>query len=109
MIGCLRPPTNQTRTAALVPYGAGMDNFRSFHRKFHSGRVIRGKSLGGSSALNFLTWNRPQREDIEGWSKLCGRHGRSPDMLSQHPAIGKLGNKGWTWDLFYKYAKRIEK
>jgi choline dehydrogenase-like flavoprotein len=38
----------------------------------------RGKILGGSSALNFMTWNRPNREDLDAWEAL--------------------GNKGWSWD-----------
>ena len=38
----------------------------------------RGKVLGGTSALNFMTWNRPNREDLDAWERL--------------------GNKGWGWD-----------
>ena len=38
----------------------------------------RGKLLGGTSALNFMTWNRPSREDLDAWEAL--------------------GNKGWGWD-----------
>ena len=38
----------------------------------------RGKILGGTSALNFMTWNRPNREDLDAWADL--------------------GNKGWGWD-----------
>lgn len=38
----------------------------------------RGKILGGTSALNFMAWNRPCREDLDAWEEL--------------------GNKGWAWD-----------
>jgi choline dehydrogenase-like flavoprotein len=38
----------------------------------------RGKVLGGTSALNFMTWNRPNREDLDAWAEL--------------------GNDGWGWD-----------
>lgn len=38
----------------------------------------RGKVLGGSSALNFMTWNRGCAEDYDAWEDL--------------------GAKGWGWD-----------
>jgi choline dehydrogenase-like flavoprotein len=40
--------------------------------------VPRGKVLGGSGALNFMTWNRGAKEDYNAWAAL--------------------GNKGWGWD-----------
>lgn len=38
----------------------------------------RGKVLGGTSAMNFMTWNRPSRDDFDAWERL--------------------GNVGWGWD-----------
>ncbi|KAH9843598.1 GMC oxidoreductase [Rhodofomes roseus] len=59
----------------------------------HSGdKVIswsRGKGLGGSSAMNFLMWTTPQREDIDGFEKL--------------------GNTGWKWEMLATYMKKIER
>ena len=41
-------------------------------------RWPRGKLLGGTSALNFMTWNRASRDDYDAWEAL--------------------GNDGWGWD-----------
>ena len=40
--------------------------------------VPRGRVLGGTSALNFMTWNRGCKEDYDAWEAL--------------------GNKGWGFD-----------
>lgn len=38
----------------------------------------RGKGLGGTSLLNFMTWNRASKQDYDAWERL--------------------GCKGWGWD-----------
>jgi choline dehydrogenase-like flavoprotein len=38
----------------------------------------RGKVLGGTSALNFMAWNRAHRVDLDAWVTM--------------------GNHGWGWD-----------
>ncbi|KAK8064548.1 hypothetical protein PG994_007186 [Apiospora phragmitis] len=55
------------------------------------GRVLNwpgGKVLGGSSALNFMTWNRGNREDYNAWEKL--------------------GNRGWGWNDLLPFFKKTE-
>ncbi|KLO10847.1 GMC oxidoreductase [Schizopora paradoxa] len=48
----------------------------------------RGKMLGGSSAINFFGWIKPQAKDIDAWERL--------------------GNPGWNWARFQEYAKKAE-
>ncbi|OIW33152.1 putative choline dehydrogenase [Coniochaeta ligniaria NRRL 30616] len=48
----------------------------------------RGKVLGGTSALNFMTWNRPSRDDFDAWERL--------------------GNVGWGWDGLLPFYKKAE-
>ncbi|KAI1136508.1 GMC oxidoreductase [Hypoxylon sp. FL0543] len=55
------------------------------------GRTVewpRGKVLGGTSALNLMTWNRGNKEDYDAWEKL--------------------GNKGWGWDGLLPFFKKSE-
>ncbi|KAL1753254.1 GMC oxidoreductase [Schizophyllum commune] len=48
----------------------------------------RGRVVGGSSALNFLVWDRASKADYDVWEKL--------------------GNQGWNWDRVVKYIKKAE-
>ncbi|CAI7673639.1 unnamed protein product [Penicillium manginii] len=51
--------------------------------------IPRGKMLGGSSGINFMSYNRPSAEDIDDWGR-------------------KMGLKGWTWSELLPYFKRNE-
>ncbi|TDL16626.1 FAD/NAD(P)-binding domain-containing protein [Rickenella mellea] len=65
--------------------------FKSSPQKHLEGREVvvqRGRMLGGSSAVNFTVWNHPPAGDVDAWEKL--------------------GNPGWNWELFQKYAKKAE-
>jgi choline dehydrogenase-like flavoprotein len=48
----------------------------------------RGKVLGGSSALNLMTWDRTSIAELDAWEKL--------------------GNKGWNWKSLYSAMLRVE-
>ncbi|KAJ5118428.1 uncharacterized protein N7443_007357 [Penicillium atrosanguineum] len=48
----------------------------------------RGRVLGGTSALNFMAWNRGHRKDYDAWEKL--------------------GNPGWGWEDLLPYFLRSE-
>ncbi|KAJ5639274.1 Glucose-methanol-choline oxidoreductase C-terminal [Penicillium longicatenatum] len=51
--------------------------------------IPRGKMLGGSSGINFMSYNRPSAEDIDDWAQ-------------------KLGLSGWTWSELLPYFERSE-
>ena len=42
---------------------------------------LRGKVLGRTSALNFMTWNRPNREDLDAWERLGNKGWGRGDLL----------------------------
>lgn len=78
-----------------VQYGKQFGNpkydwaFKTTPQKHAEGRQYdwnRGKSLGGSSAMNFCNWTVPPKEDIDNWEKL--------------------GNKGWGWNDMEEYYTR---
>ncbi|GAA6006662.1 hypothetical protein JCM11491_003135 [Sporobolomyces phaffii] len=89
-----------TNTGILVPGLAGstLGNtsvdwaFSTVPQEHADGRSVftpRGKTLGGSSALNLLVYTRPDAADLNEWEKL--------------------GNKGWGWDGLLPYFKKSEK
>ena len=60
--------------------------------------VARGKVLGGSSAVNFLVWTSPAKEDIDGiFGNFYQFH-----MSNFDTDWEKLGNVGWNWESFSK-------
>lgn len=52
-------------------------------------RWSRGKGLGGSSAINFLGWTKPEPADIDAWEKL--------------------GNPGWNFARLHEYIQKAER
>ncbi|EKM50933.1 uncharacterized protein PHACADRAFT_262829 [Phanerochaete carnosa HHB-10118-sp] len=48
----------------------------------------RGKMLGGSSAINVMAYTKPAREELD--------------------ALETLGNPGWNWSSYQKYANKAE-
>ncbi|KAF2029932.1 alcohol oxidase [Setomelanomma holmii] len=64
-------------TTVVQPYA----NNRSFAQN-------RGKVLGGSSALNLMTWDRTSVAELNAWEKL--------------------GNKGWNWKSLYPAMLKVE-
>ncbi|KJA23939.1 GMC oxidoreductase [Hypholoma sublateritium FD-334 SS-4] len=87
-------PANLNDPLILTPYlfGIHYNNpnydwaFQTIPQETLGGRSIysgRGKTLGGSSAINFFQFHRPSKSHID--------------------AFEKLGNPGWNWDLFSKY------
>lgn len=50
---------------------------------------IRGKGLGGSSAINFMCWTNPPAEEIND--------------------LERLGNPGWNWSMFERLQQKVER
>ncbi|KAH8657964.1 GMC oxidoreductase [Xylariales sp. PMI_506] len=67
-------------------------DYKTVPQEHANGQVlaqIRGKQLGGSSAMNFMFWTHASRGDIDAW--------------------GTLGNPGWSWDELEPYYTKSEK
>ncbi|KAK3307250.1 putative choline dehydrogenase [Chaetomium strumarium] len=77
---------------AGVALGTALDwQFHTVPQTGLDGRTVpwaRGKVLGGSSALNYMTWNRAARQDYDDWREL--------------------GNPGWGWDDLLPFFKKSE-
>jgi choline dehydrogenase-like flavoprotein len=68
-------------------------NFTTVAQPSANGRIFaqnRGKVLGGSSALNLMTWDRTSIAELDAWEK-------------------ELGNKGWNWKNLYPAMLKAEK
>jgi choline dehydrogenase-like flavoprotein len=70
-------PYDWNFTTVVQPDAAG--------RRFN---VNRGKVLGGSSALNLMTWDRGAKADYDAWEQL--------------------GNEGWNWENFIAAMEAVE-
>ncbi|OBZ73528.1 Glucose oxidase [Grifola frondosa] len=85
-----QPPPDAAPQAAEQPQvRLGVQDSRAAAFEQPHVRVAAGEGPRGSSAINFMLWNKPAREYVQ--------------------AFELLGNPGWTWELFDKYSKRAEK
>lgn len=90
------PPANVP--GITIPGLKGSTLFGEYDWKFLTtpqdninGRVIghsRGRILGGSTALNFMVWDRAAKEEYDAWQDL--------------------GNHGWAWGNMLKYMLKAE-
>ena len=69
--------------------------------------MTRGRSLGGTSCINFMIWNHPERSTIDGKLKYV----KSADAIDDTWFTGfeALGNPGWNWAKVHKYLKKVER
>ncbi|KAF5336807.1 hypothetical protein D9758_015848 [Tetrapyrgos nigripes] len=70
-----------------IPQKHSLDVVQICHSDWIAFRIYRGKGLGGSSSTNFQCWTHPPKEDIDNWERL--------------------GNPGWNWEMFEKYANQV--
>ncbi|KAF3921210.1 hypothetical protein ABW21_db0204115 [Orbilia brochopaga] len=90
------PPANEPGIS--IPGLKGSTLFGPYDWKFLTtpqeslnGRVIgqsRGKILGGSTALNFMVWDRAAKAEYDAWENI--------------------GNHGWAWGTMLKYMLKVE-
>ncbi|EPS44367.1 hypothetical protein H072_1636 [Dactylellina haptotyla CBS 200.50] len=90
------PPTNEPGIS--IPGLKGSTLFGPYDWKFLTtpqanlnSRVIgqsRGRVLGGSTALNFMVWDRAAKAEYDAWETL--------------------GNHGWAWGTMIKYMLKVE-
>lgn|SRR6266851_3838037 len=69
---------------------------------------ISGKSLGGSSSINFYVFTQPPASDIDGMLPLTKVYTLLPIVLCVL-AIEKLGNPGWNWETYLRYSRKSER
>jgi len=66
-------------------------NFATVPQPLANNRAVpwnRGKTLGGSTAINFMAYGRPASGELD--------------------ALAALGNPGWNWNSLFKYMKKAE-
>lgn len=72
-------------------------NFTTTPQAASSGRVFaqnRGKVLGGSSALNLMTWDRSTVPEYDGWEKLGNSGWNWPNMIAAMEKVENFTNTG---------------
>ncbi|KJA22152.1 GMC oxidoreductase [Hypholoma sublateritium FD-334 SS-4] len=82
-------------------------NFETAPQKSLGGRSVyfaRGKTLGGSSAINFLQFHLPSKSDIEGNRFTLSEFAIIQTQLA---AFEELGNPNWNWNVLKKYYDKF--
>ncbi|KAF2367609.1 Glucose-methanol-choline oxidoreductase C-terminal [Trinorchestia longiramus] len=69
-------------------YRTTPQKYSQLNYKNHTNQFPRGKVIGGSSAINFMMYNRGNRYDFDRWAEL--------------------GNPGWDYQTVLKYFKKSE-
>ncbi|GJE91611.1 GMC family oxidoreductase [Phanerochaete sordida] len=90
----LNDPAILTPATYMQHFGDKLYDWNHFttKQKFSGDREMhwaRGRGLGGSSAINFMVWTKPPAEEIDD--------------------IERLGNPGWNWQNYQKYAQKVER
>ena len=67
-----------------------------------------GKGLGGSSGMNFMPWQKPPKEEIDGECILTSTHKWGIEN-NAFPDLERLGNPGWNWNNYQKYCHKVER
>jgi choline dehydrogenase len=81
-------------TTAPRPGSFNYQSLPNVHVNNKTASVLTGKTVGGSSAINGMVFDRPSRLDLDAWA-----HAASPEFdTSEHK---------WNWEGVFPYYKKV--